>query len=82
MAVNEPLVEVSGLAKAFGGREVVCDVTIRVGAGDLLGLVGANGGGKTKTLRMGAAAAHAHRVDAAAGSAAGPDRPVRHRDPA
>ncbi|MBC2668478.1 ABC transporter ATP-binding protein [Novosphingobium piscinae] len=48
----EPLVEVRGLAKAFGGREVVCDVTIRLVAGDLLGLVGANGGGKTTTLRM------------------------------
>lgn len=48
----EPLVDISGLAKAFGGREVVRDVSIRVGAGDLLGLVGANGGGKTTTLRM------------------------------
>ena len=50
--MTELLVEVSGLAKAFGGRKVVRDVTIRVGAGDLLGLVGANGGGKTTTLRM------------------------------
>lgn len=50
--MTELLVEVSGLAKAFGGREVVRDVTIRLGAGDLLGLVGANGGGKTTTLRM------------------------------
>lgn len=51
-AMNELLVEVSGLAKVFGGREVVRDVTIRMRAGDLLGLVGANGGGKTTTLRM------------------------------
>lgn len=50
--MTESLVNVSGLGKAFGGREVVRDVTIRVGAGDLLGLVGANGGGKTTTLRM------------------------------
>ncbi|MFM9935391.1 MAG: ABC transporter ATP-binding protein [Novosphingobium sp.] len=50
--MTKPLVDVSGLAKAFSGREVVRDVTIRVGAGDLLGLVGANGGGKTTTLRM------------------------------
>lgn len=50
--ITDPLVEVSGLAKTFGGREVVRDVTLSVGAGDLLGLVGANGGGKTTTLRM------------------------------
>lgn len=50
--VAEMRVAVSGLAKAFGGREVVRDVSLRVAAGDLLGLVGANGGGKTTTLRM------------------------------
>ncbi len=45
-------IDVSDLAKAFDGRDVVRDVTIRLGAGGLLGLVGANGGGKTTTLRM------------------------------
>lgn len=50
--MDSPLVDVCDLAKAFNGRDVVRDVTIRVGAGDLLGLVGANGGGKTTTLRM------------------------------
>lgn len=48
----EALVDVLGLAKTFGGRDAVREVTIRVGAGELLGLVGANGGGKTTTLRM------------------------------
>lgn len=48
----ELLVDISGLSKAFGGRTVVRDVSMRLGAGDLLGLVGANGGGKTTTLRM------------------------------
>lgn len=47
-----PLVDVRGLAKTYQGREVVRDVAIHVGPGDLLGLVGANGGGKTTTLRM------------------------------
>lgn len=50
--MDSPFVDVCGLAKAFDGRRVVRDVTIRIGAGDLLGLVGANGGGKTTTLRM------------------------------
>jgi ABC-type multidrug transport system ATPase subunit len=48
----DPVIDVQGLAKRFDGREVVRDVTIRLMAGDLLGLVGANGGGKTTTLRM------------------------------
>ena len=48
----EALVDVRGLTKAFDGREVVRDVAIRLRAGELLGLVGANGGGKTTTLRM------------------------------
>ena len=48
----EPVVDVRDLTKRYGAREVVRDVAIRIGAGDLLGLVGANGGGKTTTLRM------------------------------
>lgn len=48
----EPVVDVRGLAKTFDGREVVREVTICARSGDLLGLVGANGGGKTTTLRM------------------------------
>ncbi len=48
----EVVVDVNGLAKSFEGRIAVRGVTMRVGAGDLLGLVGANGGGKTTTLRM------------------------------
>jgi ABC-2 type transport system ATP-binding protein len=52
IAMAEAAIDVSGLTKSFGGREVVRDVSIRIAAGDLLGLVGANGGGKTTTLRM------------------------------
>lgn len=48
----DPVIDVRGLAKTFDGREVVRDVTMHVRPGDLLGLVGANGGGKTTTLRM------------------------------
>lgn len=52
MSTADPLVDVTGLAKSFGGRRVVRDVSLKVMPGDLLGLVGANGGGKTTTLRM------------------------------
>lgn len=52
IAMAEAVIDVSGLAKSFDGREAVRYVSIRIDPGDLLGLVGANGGGKTTTLRM------------------------------
>ncbi len=48
----EALVAVSCLAKHYAGGHGVADVSLTVAAGDLVGLVGANGGGKTTTLRM------------------------------
>jgi ABC-type multidrug transport system ATPase subunit len=57
----DPVVDVLGLAKSYEGREVVRDVTIRLQPGDILGLVGANGGGKTTTLRMLAGLTHPDR---------------------
>jgi ABC-2 type transport system ATP-binding protein len=43
---------VEGLTKRFGRRTAVEDVAAVVGAGEICGLVGANGSGKTTTLRM------------------------------
>lgn len=48
----EPIVAVEGLGKRYTGGGGVAGVTIRLEAGGLLGLVGANGGGKTTTLRI------------------------------
>jgi ABC-2 type transport system ATP-binding protein len=48
----EPLVDVRGLAKHYDGRVVVQGVTLYLMPGDLVALAGANGGGKTTTLRM------------------------------
>jgi ABC-type multidrug transport system ATPase subunit len=45
-------VDVRGLTKQYGGRTVVQGVTLRLCGGEMVGLVGANGGGKTTTLRM------------------------------
>jgi ABC-type multidrug transport system ATPase subunit len=50
--MRDPVVDVRGLAKTYDGREVMREVTLCLRPGDLLGLVGANGGGKTTTLRM------------------------------
>ncbi|HEY2978884.1 MAG TPA: LPS export ABC transporter ATP-binding protein [Burkholderiaceae bacterium] len=44
--------EVSGLRKAFGSRQVVNDVHLAVGAGEVVGLLGPNGAGKTTTFYM------------------------------
>lgn len=43
---------VQGLGKRYGAAWAVRDVSFTLGPGGMLGLVGANGGGKTTTLRM------------------------------
>jgi ABC-2 type transport system ATP-binding protein len=43
-------VSVTGLSKAYGAVEAVCDVTFEVEPGRIVGLLGPNGAGKTTTL--------------------------------
>ena len=45
-------IEVSGLSKSFGGREVVHDLSMQVKRGTIYGFLGPNGSGKTTTIRM------------------------------
>ncbi len=52
MITASPLIDVSALSKSYGGRTVIEGVTFRLMRGEIIGLVGANGGGKTTTLRM------------------------------
>jgi heme exporter protein A len=47
-----PVVEASGLVRAFGGRRAVDDVSFALGAGECLALFGPNGAGKTTLLRL------------------------------
>jgi len=47
-----PVIEVRGLTKRYGGRAVVDDFTIRVERGQIYGFLGPNGSGKTTTIRM------------------------------
>ena len=48
----EPLLEVIGLGRRFGAREVVRQLTFCVERGEMLALLGPNGAGKTTTLRL------------------------------
>jgi ABC-2 type transport system ATP-binding protein len=45
-------IEVRGLSKSFGGREVVHDLSMQVKRGTIYGFLGPNGSGKTTTIRM------------------------------
>jgi ATP-binding cassette subfamily F protein uup len=46
------VIEAKGIAKSFGGLEVVKNFSIRILRGDRIGLVGPNGAGKTTLLKM------------------------------
>lgn len=48
----EPLLVASAVSKSYGGIHALSDVSISVGAGEILGLVGPNGAGKTTLVDM------------------------------
>ncbi len=50
--MTQPLLEVSNLAKSFGGFAAVRDVSFHVRPGEVLGLLGVNGAGKTTVMSM------------------------------
>lgn len=49
---TQPRLKISGLSRAFQGREVVRDVSLEVAPGQVLCLLGPSGCGKSTTLRM------------------------------
>ena len=52
LAAGPRLLAASGLQKRYGARQVVRDVHLAVGAGEVVGLLGPNGAGKTTTFYM------------------------------
>ena len=51
-ATAEPVLEVSGLSKSFGGVHAVRGVNLRVMPGEIVSLIGPNGAGKTTTFNL------------------------------
>ena len=49
---REPLLAISGLHKAFGGLVAVNQLAFAVDEGEILGLIGPNGSGKTTVLNL------------------------------
>jgi ABC-type multidrug transport system ATPase subunit len=49
---NEPMIEVEGLTRRFGAVTAVAGLDLTVRRGELVGLVGPDGAGKTTTLRL------------------------------
>src|SRR6476619_6230435 len=51
MATNEPVVSMQHVFKSFGGKEVLKDMSIDVGRGESVVIVGGSGTGKSVTLK-------------------------------
>lgn len=52
MTTMTPLLQVAGLAKAFGANQVLHDVQFEVAQGEIVGLLGPNGSGKSTLLNI------------------------------
>jgi ABC-2 type transport system ATP-binding protein len=50
--MSEPVIELYGIVKRYGGTVAVNEVSMAVQAGEIFGFLGANGAGKTTTIRM------------------------------
>jgi len=48
----EGMIQASGLRKSFGGKLAVDGVSLSIASGEIYGLVGSDGAGKTTTIRM------------------------------
>lgn len=65
--MNDNTVAVEGLGRSFGDLVAVQELTFQVGSGELFGIVGPDGAGKTTTLRMLAGVLRPSRGDALIG---------------
>ena len=49
---TDPLLEIRGLSKSFGGVRALADVSVDIRSGEILGLIGPNGSGKTTLINI------------------------------
>jgi iron(III) transport system ATP-binding protein len=52
VSTDAPVLEITGIAKSFGGHRVLHDVDLQLAAGTITAIVGASGCGKTTLLRI------------------------------
>lgn len=52
MQSNQSIIHVEGLAKSFNGIKAVADLSLEIPKGTIFGFLGANGSGKTTSLRL------------------------------
>lgn len=52
MNADEPVIRLSAVSKQYRQRSIVADVNLDVAAGEVVGLIGPNGSGKTTILRI------------------------------
>ncbi|MDH5797360.1 MAG: ABC transporter ATP-binding protein [Paracoccaceae bacterium] len=50
--MNTPAIDIQAASKFQGKRQTVCDVTLKIAAGERVALLGHNGAGKTTLIRM------------------------------
>ncbi len=50
--MSEPLLEVSGLSRSFGGIAATSDVSLKISRGEIHAVIGPNGAGKTTLVAL------------------------------